>query len=169
MNYQIKNLITLYMEISENSRIWIYQSNRELTEQELKAIQSHLDEFTASWAAHGNSLHAKGEIRFQRFIIMAVDEQKTGASGCSIDKSVALMQQLEIQLGIQLFDRMQIAYRDEAAIKTFRKADFNMLIEKGILNEHTVIFNNLIQRYGELDTAWEIPLKESWLNRLMPA
>ena len=157
------------MEISENSRIWIYQSDRELTEQEFKAIQSHLDEFTASWAAHGNSLHAKGEIRFQRFIIIAVDEQQAQASGCSIDKSVALMKQFETQFGIQLFDRMQIAYRDGASIKTFRKADFNMLIEKGTLNEHSIIFNNLIQRYGELDTAWEIPLKESWLNRLMPA
>lgn len=157
------------MEISENSRIWIYQSDRELTEQELKAIQSHLDEFTASWAAHGNSLHAKGEIRFQRFIIIAVDEQQAQASGCSIDKSVALMKQFETQFEIQLFDRMQIAYRDGASIKTFRKAEFNTLVEKGILNEHTLIFNNLIQRYGELDTAWEIPLKESWLNRLIPA
>ncbi|MEY3679133.1 MAG: hypothetical protein RI924_1274 [Bacteroidota bacterium] len=157
------------MEISKNSRIWIYQSDRELTEQELKAIQSHLDGFTANWAAHGNSLHAKGEIRFQRFIIMAVDEQKTGASGCSIDKSVALMKQFETQFGIQLFDRMQIAYRDGNAIKTFKKAEFNTLVEKGILNEHTLIFNNLIQHYAELDTAWEIPLKETWLSRLMPA
>ncbi len=157
------------MEISENSRIWIYQADRELTEPELQAIQLQLDEFTASWAAHGHALAAKGEIRYRRFLILSVDEEKAGVTGCSIDKSVGLMKNFETQFGIHLFDRMQVAYRDGDRINTFRKGDLAKMMAEGAIREESIIFNNLIERYGELNTAWEIPLKDSWLNRLMPA
>jgi len=43
---------------------------------------------TISWTAHNNQLKAKGEIRYNRFLILIVDESQAGASGCSIDKSV---------------------------------------------------------------------------------
>jgi len=155
------------MEISENSRIWIYQADRELTDPELQAIQMQLDEFTASWAAHGHALAAKGEIRYHRFLILSVDEEKAGVTGCSIDKSVALMKNFETQFGIQLFDRMQVAYRDGDRINTFRKGDLAKMMAEGAIREESIIFNNLIERYGELNTAWEIPLKESWLNTLI--
>jgi hypothetical protein len=157
------------MEISENSRIWIYQADRELTDPELQDIQIQLDEFTASWAAHGHALAAKGEIRYHRFLILSVDEEKAGVTGCSIDKSVALMKNFETQFGIQLFDRMQVAYWDGDRINTFRKGDLAKMMAEGAIREESIIFNNLIERYGELNTAWEIPLKDSWLNRLMPA
>ena len=155
------------MQISENSRIWIYQADRQLSTEEAAGIQQALNSFTQNWDAHGNALAAAAELRYQRFIILAVDEEKAGVSGCSIDKSVALMKQFEGEYGIQLFDRLAIAYRDGEQIKTFRKADFSSLFEEGTLKADTIIFNNLIQSYGELQSAWEIPLKESWLNRLL--
>jgi hypothetical protein len=156
------------MQISENSRIWIYQADRNLNSAETKQIQQTLDSFTQTWDAHGNTLSAAAEVRHQRFIILAVDEEKAGVSGCSIDKSVALMKQLESEFGIQLFDRLSIAYRDGEQIKTFRKADFAKLMDNGGINEDTIIFNNLVQTYAELENNWEITVKESWLSRIMP-
>ncbi len=67
-------MVTLSMQISENSRIWIYQANRELTTQEQTLIQQKLDAFVASWQAHGHQLAALAEIRYQRFVILAIDE-----------------------------------------------------------------------------------------------
>ena len=67
---------------------------------------------------------------------------------------------------MNLFDRMQLAYRDEHGIQVCSKTAFEALIAKGIVNENTLVFNNLVQIYGALQTAWEVPAKQSWHNTL---
>src|SRR5476649_1492029 len=100
------------MQFSENSRVWVYQSNRELSAAESSQIQQELNNFTTGWTAHNNQLKAKAEVRYNRFLILIVDESQAGASGCSIDKSVHFMKELEQQFNINLFDRFNLAYRD---------------------------------------------------------
>lgn len=154
------------MQISENSRIWIYQSNRILNQAEESEIQAILNNFTSNWQAHGHDLAAFGEIYYHQFIILSVDEQIAGATGCSIDKSVALMKEIEQKFNINLFDRFRIAYRLENELKSCDKVEFEELIKKGVVNENTIVFNNLIQTRKELNTNWEIPFKDSWHARV---
>jgi hypothetical protein len=150
------------MQISENSRIWIYQSNRELQPVEQEQIQRGLNAFTSQWLAHGHQLTALAEIRYHRFIILMVDEDRAGATGCSIDKSVNLMKEIEDEFKVSLFDRFNIAYRDGDAIKSCSRAEFENLISSGTINENTLVFNNLVPTVRELNTQWEVPLKDSW-------
>lgn len=143
-------------------RIWIYQANRPLQENEKGLIQSRLDEFTAQWKAHGKSLAAKTEIRYDRFIIVMVDDEVAPPTGCSIDKSVHLLKAIESETGLQLFDRMQVAYRDADGIQAVPRAAFEQLIAEGHVTDETIVFNNLVGTYPELETHWEVPLRESW-------
>lgn len=154
------------MQISENSRIWIYQSNRPLTVEEQTEIQALLNQFTAQWHAHGEQLAALGEIRHDRFIILSVDEAQAGASGCSIDKSVNLMKEIEKQFNLDLFDRFNIAYREDGDIKIVNRATFEQLISSGKINDATLVFNNLVATRRELETNWQIPMKDSWHARV---
>jgi hypothetical protein len=150
------------MNISEHSRIWIYQANRPLTAQETEQIQKRLDSFTAQWLAHGHELLAKGEVRYNQFIILAVDEQQAGATGCSIDKSVKLMLDLEKEFNINLFDRFQLAYRDGEQIKTCSREEFQELLSTGKISGDTIVFNNLVSTRKALEANWQIPMRESW-------
>ena len=154
------------MNISENSRVWIYQANRVLASGEADLIQEKLNSFTAQWLAHGHELLATAEIRYNQFIILSVDEQQTGATGCSIDKSVKLMLELEKQFNINLFDRFQLAYRDGEKISTCNRDDFQDLLDSGKVKPDTIVFNNLVSTRKGLDTTWEIPLKDSWHARV---
>ncbi|PAW95055.1 ABC transporter ATPase [Mucilaginibacter sp. MD40] len=154
------------MEFSSHSRVWIYQSDRELTSSEAQEAQVLLDNFTRNWTAHNNQLLAKAEIRYNRFLILFVDESQAGASGCSIDKSVHFMKQLEQHFGINLFDRFNLAYRDGDTIKSAPRQQFEDLIKEGKINSDTIVFNNLAQTPADLDTRWEVPLKESWHQQL---
>jgi hypothetical protein len=154
------------MQFSEDSRVWVYQSDRELSANETQQIQIDLDRFVGMWTAHNQQLRARGEIRYNRFLILVVDEREAGASGCSIDKSVHFMQQLEQQYGINLFDRFNFAYREGEQIRSATKAEFQMLITSGKINLDTVVYNNLVQNLKELDTKWEITFKDSWHVRL---
>ncbi len=150
------------MNFSENSKVWIYQSDRELDAVKVGQITQILDDFTTGWTAHNNQLKATAEIRYNRFIILMVDETQAGASGCSIDKSVNLMKALEKEFGINLFDRFNIAYRDGEAIKSVGRFEFEDLIKQGKVDTDTVVFNNLVPDLKSLATKWEVPFKNSW-------
>ena len=150
------------MNFSENSRIWVYQSNRELTTAEVNRTGHLLNDFTIDWTAHNNQLKAKAEIRYNRFIILVVDESQAGASGCAIDKSVNLMKSLEQELHINLFDRFNIAFRTESGIISVGRNEFEELIKQGIVNTGTIVFNNLISTLKDIDTKWEVPFGDSW-------
>lgn len=150
------------MKFSPQSRVWIYQSDRKLTDQEVQQIQPELDRFTTNWTAHNNQLKAKGEVRYNRFFILIVDESQAGASGCSIDKSVHFMQQVQQHLGINLFDRFNLAYREGEEVLSLPRHDFEAKLKEGSINKETVVYNNLVQNLTELETKWEVPFKDSW-------
>jgi hypothetical protein len=154
------------MQFSDNSRVWIYQSNRELTAAESADIQQQLNSFTTGWTAHNNQLKAKAEIRYNRFLILVVDESQAGASGCSIDKSVHFMQHLEQQFGINLFDRFNLAYRDGDSVLSAPRAAFEQLIKQNTITGQTIVFNNLVQTLADLQTKWEVPFNDSWHKQL---
>ena len=154
------------MNISANSRVWVYQSDRPFTQVEEIDIQERLDRFIGDWQAHGHQLAAAFEIRYSRFIILFVDEEIAGATGCSIDKSVNLMKTIEQEFKVQLFNRFNIAYRENQEVLSCEREEFEKLIATGKINENSIVFNNLIQTKAELETAWEVPFKASWHARV---
>ena len=154
------------MQFSENSRVWVYQADRGLSPAEVEQIQEQLNSFTLNWTAHNNQLKAKAEIRYNRFLILIVDESQAGASGCSIDKSVHFMQHLEQAFNISLFDRFNLAYREGGQILSAPRPAFEELIKQNSINKQTVVFNNMVQNLAELQTQWEVPFKDSWHIRL---
>jgi len=159
---EITKMITLYMQFSKNSRVWIYQSDRELTDTQSQHIQQQLSDFAQSWTAHNNELKAGATVKYNRFLILVVDESQAGASGCSIDKSVRVMKELEQQHGINLFDRFNLAYREGDKIISVPRNEFEELIKAGQITAGTIVYNNLVQTLDELQTKWEVPLQNSW-------
>ncbi len=155
-------MITL-SDLSPESRIWIYQSSKEFTPTEVQQINILATEFVITWSAHGAALKAAAEVLHKRFLVIGVDEQQAAASGCSIDKSVALVKKIEADFNTDLLDRMQIAYRNGNEIKTFKLQQASSLMEKAELTENTVIFNNLVTTKKDWETNWEVKLKDSWI------
>jgi len=150
------------MQFSENSRVWVYQSDKKLSDSEAEQVQIQLNNFAKSWTAHNNQLKAKGEVRYNRFIILIVDEGQAGASGCSIDKSVHFIKHMEQQYNINLLDRFNLAYREGNEVLSAPRHDFEEMLKQGNINSNTIVFNNMVQNLKELQTKWEVPFKDSW-------
>ena len=148
--------------INPKSRVWIYQANQPLTQSQLAEIDPVLDEFTASWSAHNQALKASFEIKYNRFIVLIVDETQAGASGCSIDKSVHLMQELERKFQINLLDRFNIAYKIGDQVESVDRNGFEELIKSGIVDASTRVFNNMVNNYQDYQNKWETTIAESW-------
>ena len=150
-----------------DARVWVYQSNTVLSDVEMNAIKNDGAGFIADWAAHGASLKASFDILFNRFIVIAVDEQQALATGCSIDKSVKFVKELEQKYNLNLFDRMQVAYRKGHDILVCSLPNFEKLAVLGDVDESTVVFNNMVSTKQAFDSEWEVPLKQSWQSRVL--
>ena len=62
-----------FEKLSLVSRVWIYQSNRSFTDDEINKINLQISDFLKSWTAHGNDLQAAFLIKYKRFIILSID------------------------------------------------------------------------------------------------
>ena len=152
--------------MNEQAKIWIYQANKTFSNDQISQLRSMLFDFTNGWTAHNQQLQADFEIKYNRFIILTVDESQAGASGCSIDKSVHLMKQIEQKFNIDLFDRFNIAWKDGEIVKSASREEFEELIKEGVINSETIVFNNLVPTYSAYLNNWEIPFKNSWHSKV---
>ena len=156
-----------YKELPADSRVWIYQSSRKLSDAEVSEIRKYGQEFIQNWAAHGKELNAAIEVFYHRFIVLFADESQVSASGCSIDSSVRFIKQIQDAYQIDLFDRLNIAFRTHSDIDVLRMNDFQTALEKGQLNENTIVFNNLVETKEAFENKWETTIKESWHSQLL--
>lgn len=152
--------------LSDTSRVWVYTADRPLTASEAAHISEVLGEFTAGWAAHGKALTAIGEIRHDRFLILAVDETFHEASGCSIDASVHFIRSLGARLGIDFFDRMQVLFQNEdGSVASVRLPDLADAVHRGLLRAETLVFDPSVATIGDLKDHWRVPLDKSVYRR----
>ncbi|WP_442590232.1 ABC transporter ATPase [Pedobacter sp. AW31-3R] len=154
------------MSFSPQSKVWIYQSDREFSNEEVSAIQQQLNHFTSEWKAHGHQLQARAEVLYHYFIVFIVDESAAGASGCSIDASVRIIKGLEIEYSVDLFNRFNMAYKVGDKVVSVNKEDFETLISIKKITPDSIVFNNLVQTLAEFETKWEVPFKDSWHQKV---
>lgn len=160
-------MLVAFDSLPETSRIWIYQSNRSFTDEEISEIEKELDNFVTEWTAHGSSLHAGYQIRYKRFIILGLDQSVASASGCSIDASVHFVQNLEKKYGVDLLDKMNVSYKQGEFIAYKPLAEFKKMAKQKAVSKNTVVFNNLVNNKQEYEEYWEVPASESWHARFM--
>lgn len=156
-----------FNELNNQSRVWIYQSNREFNETELVAVKTEIENFLAGWKRHGEDLKASYKIVYNQFIVLAVDENYNEVSGCSIDASVNKIKQLESILGVDLTNRMHVSFKINDAINVVSLADFQKFAKEQKIKPNTLVFNNLVTTKEEFTVNWEIPAEKSWHSRFL--
>ena len=140
----------------DQSRIWIYASEQKLTNEQENHILKDISDHLQNWDAHKVPLTAGVTILEHHFIIIALDETKNGASGCSIDTLQNKIQEIESSFSISLLNRLNIFCRIEETIKcipTTKLADN--------ANKETLFYDLTIQKKSELST-WLKPIEEGW-------
>ncbi|MDA9125719.1 ABC transporter ATPase [Flavobacteriaceae bacterium] len=153
--------------LPETARIWIYQCNRSFSDSELEEISKKISVFLEGWSAHGADLKSGFEIKYKRFIVIALDQQMNAATGCSIDASVKFIQDLETTYKVDLMDKMNVSYKqgDFVAYKTL--TDFKKMAKDKAVSKNTIVFNNLVNSKAEYLEFWEVPASESWHSRFV--
>lgn len=136
------------------SKLWLYQSNRELNTTEIQWLNEQLAAFSEDWASHGTNLMAAAEVINPYFIAFAVDLSHANASGCSIDKSVKIVKELGKELNVDFFNRLKMWLVDEN--NNTQHVSFKNINE---FPNH-FIFNPLVSVLGDLETQFKVKVDE---------
>ena len=154
-----------FKNMPDNSRIWIYQSDRDLNESEISIIDDKTTTFLDSWQAHGKDLECSYSIINKRFIVIAVNENINPIGGCSIDYSVQLINDISDSIQTNLLNRLIVNYKIDNKIVSVNLNDLKNKINNGSFSPETIIFNTAINTKGELLNNFEVDIKSSWLSK----
>lgn len=160
-------MLTEFKDLPDDSRVWVYQANRKLSDQEVAEIIEKTNEFLTKWTAHGAALEAAVELKYNRFIVIGLNQTNASASGCSIDASVHFIQSLQEKFGIDLLDKMNVTFYSGDYIAYKPLEDFKQMAKDKSVSKNTIVFNNLVNTKAEYLENWEVPAKDSWHSRFL--
>lgn len=147
---------------SDTSKIWIFQANRTMTQEDLTLVGSTLSGFCAEWTSHGAPMKSTFWIEYDRFVMVALDESEAVVSGCGQDKLIHVFQNFGATLGIDFFDRLQTIYFEGSLLKEARLHEFWGLRKANVISNDTLVFDNTVKNLGEWKEKWLVPFAKSW-------
>lgn len=156
-----------FEDLDKNARVWIYQSNREFSNNEVEIIKEKTLDFIENWQRHGDNLKASFCIKYNQFIVLAVDENYNNVSGCSIDASVNLIKSIEKAFSVDLTNKLNISFKDANNINVVTLADFQKYVKQQKITANTIVFNNMVATKEAFENNWEVPADKSWHKRFL--
>ncbi len=155
-------MLVNFESLKDTSSVWIYQSNKEFSENEVRKISVKIKSFISTWKSHGKNLKASYTIKYNRFIVLLVDQSYTKVSGCAIDASVNLIKQLEKEFLVDLTNKLNVSFKDNTTIKIVGLSDFKKLFKQKKITVNTIVFNNMLTTKAEFVKNWEVIASKSW-------
>lgn len=160
-------MLVPFESLPTQARIWIYQSDRIMSSEQVVGIQKDVEKFLTRWVSHQVEIEAGFAIYHNLFLIIGANQFRSQLSGCSIDASVHEIKRIEHNNNVNLLNRMHLAYRNSVGIQIVHLSKFKNLLSTRELSENTIVFNNLVQTKEALSNEWEIPISQSWHRKYL--
>jgi hypothetical protein len=153
-------------QLPDHARLWVFASERPLSPAEADGLLAAVDAFLDTWHAHQIPLTCARDWRHDRFLLVGVDEQAAGVSGCSIDALVRTMKSLGHDLGVNLLDHAAVFFHAADEVRRLDRDAFAEAVAAGEVSPKTVVFDNTVATVGELRAgSWEREAATSWHQR----
>jgi len=150
-----------YSELSDNNKLWIYVSERPFTTEEDVLIDEKLKAICENWDVHGSPLKASYIVVKSQIIVLITDEVENQASGCSIDSSVRGIREISETIGVDFFNRWNVACEKDNTIQVLHVNDFKAKLKSGELTGEDYVYKNLLESKSEFESTFREKLKDS--------
>ncbi|MFN2635616.1 MAG: hypothetical protein ABR585_01120 [Gemmatimonadaceae bacterium] len=150
-------------DLPNSARTWVFGSDRGLNAKTKDVLLAETDRFLSQWHAHGAPLTVGRELKYDRFLTVAVDQSTAGASGCSIDGLFRVLKSLEPRLGASLITSGLVFFRNsKGEIEAVNREKFSALSAEGKVNPQTQVFDPTVQTLGEWRARFELKAADGW-------
>jgi hypothetical protein len=160
-------MLVNFEELPEESKVWIYPSNRKFYPNEISEIEAKLKGFVENWKQKDDNFKASYRFLYNRFLIIVADDENATLTNTDIDLSVSFILELQKMYNVELLDRMNICFKQGDYIQYKELKDFKKLLKNRAVTGKTIIFDNLITSKTDLENHWEVPIEDSWYNRFL--
>ena len=157
-----------FNDLKKNSKVWVFQSSSEIPKLSLENISNDSKDFLDQLNSHGRNLKSSFKLIYNHFLIIAVENIKNEISGCSIDTITRFVKNLELKYNLSFFDRLIVKYKkNNDDIKSTSLNEFKTICKTKLIDDDTIVFNNLVKNIDELENIWETNIHNSWLKRFL--
>ena len=163
----------VFPNMPESSKLLVFTSDVTLDEMFSQSLMLRLETFLSTWSSHGSQLNADSVLIANRVLLIAVDESRSIASGCSVDSLTNFIKSDGISSGVDWFNRHQVLYKStnqndftsDWLVNTLD--NFISLINDGSLAESVQTLNTTVSSIKEARESIIQPFSHSWYSRLL--
>jgi hypothetical protein len=160
--------LVAFDSLPDASRVWVFGSDRTLSEEVERELLVRVDEYLEQWKAHGDPLTVGRQWRDGRFLVIGVDQSTAGASGCSIDGLFRVLQQVQRDVDANLVGGGKVFYRDNTGtVQSVDRSEVENLAATGAITKDTVVFDTTLTDLGTWRGCFERPAKDCWVGDLL--
>jgi len=160
--------VVAFEQMPDDARLWIFGARAPLDDVDSPRLLGAVDGFLKTWKAHGEPLTCAREFVEEHFLVVAVDERASDASGCSIDGLFHLLQEAEGGIGTSLVGGGNVYFRGaEQMVFCVTRAEFTYLAVNGDVDGKTKVFDTTLTTVGDYRKKFERAAAASWHAELM--
>ena len=156
--------------LPDDARLWIFGARAALDDVDSARLLGAVDLFLKSWTAHGAPLTCARDFRDEHFLLVAVDERASDASGCSIDGLFRILKEAEGGIGTSLVGGGLVYFRGpEGLVLSCTRREFEHMSAMGEVNGETPVFDTTLTTMADFRARFERSARESWHAELLQA
>ena len=160
-------MIVNFKQIPDEGKLWIFPSHRKFYPQEIAELKERVEAFLTEWDDQEIAIKCSYSLKYDRFIIITVDDSKNSLSLQAHELLITFIQDLEKKYDIVLMDKINVCYKQGDYVQYKDLKDFRKMIKAKGVSQKTIVFNNMITSKVELKYDWEINIMDSWLGRFI--
>ena len=160
-------MIVDFNQIPNWCKLWVFPSSRKFYPQEIEGLKERIESFLSNWTHEGQSLTCSYQLKYQRFIIISVDNSEISLSLKAHDTLTAFILELEKFYDIILLDKINVCYKQGEFVQYKDLKEFKKMMKNKGVSKKTIVFDNMITTKAELENDWEINIMDSWLGRFL--
>ncbi len=164
-------MLNVFDGLPDEADCWIYAADRTLSSDEADLLTALFDTFQQDWSSHGRKVAGACVVVDRRIVIVAAHVADGDISGCGIDKSLHLLQEVADSRSFNWASALNIVYKDAAGdIEVVPRRQFKVLAEEGRIDAETRVVDLSIRQLGALRSGGIMrPAGSSWHARLLPS
>ncbi len=154
--------------LPDDARCWVFGARAPIDDVDEPRLMGAVDRYLKQWNAHGMPLVVGRIFRDEHFLVVAVDERASDASGCSIDGLFRTLQEIEAGIGTTMVGGGNVYFRDEGGmIHCLPLPEFEQMVASGDVTGETTVFDTTVTTLGAYRERFEGPARESWHRQLL--
>lgn len=160
-------MIVDFHAIPNYCKLWVFPSSRKFYPQEIDVLKEHIEDFLTNWKNEGQEIDCSYNLKYDRFIIISVDDSEISLNLKAHDDLTAFILGLEATYKIILLDKINVCYKQGEFVQYKDLKEFKKMMKNNGVSKKTTVFDNMITTKEALENDWEINIMDSWLGRLL--